>query len=231
MGGRFERLHQSDTQVGVDSITSGLDRIASPGGFGKFASITDRGNHAFFGCVTMFIGASISDVDIRQACMHVIQDGVAEASGHSPADLVGVGLEAGFGTGVTIRFGIGQIVTNSFEGRVTFDGISEALRGAARAAFTRAAGHDLAEVRLQVGREVAESLAAAESAARRWQTLRGAALPHPEWRRGTLHTLVLAALSLYFVPFYDWWIRFPSSLYLAVNMLAMSVTGIWGWKV
>ena len=141
MGGRFERLHQSDTQVGVDSITSGLDRIASPGGFGKFASITDRGNHAFFGCVTMFIGASISDVDIRQACMHVIQDGVAEASGHSPADLVGVGLEAGFGTGVTIRFGIGQIVTNSFEGRVTFDGISEALRGAARAAFTRAASN------------------------------------------------------------------------------------------
>ncbi len=47
----------------------------------------------------------------------------------------------------------------------------------AQAAFTRAAGHDLAEVRLQVGREVAESLAAAESAARRWQTLRGAALP------------------------------------------------------
>lgn len=56
-----------------------------------------------------------------------------------------------------------------------------------------------------------------------WQ-LRGAALPHPEWRRGTLHTVVLAALSLYFVPFYDWWIRFPSSLYLAVNMLAMAVT-------
>lgn len=47
----------------------------------------------------------------------------------------------------------------------------------AQAAFTAAAGHDLAEARLQVGREVAEALAAAESAARRWQTLRGAALP------------------------------------------------------
>ena len=54
--------------------------------------------------------------------------------------------------------------------------------------------------------------------------LRTAGLPHPEWRRGTLHTIVLAALSLYFVPFYDWWIRFPSSLYLAGNMLAMAVT-------
>ena len=41
---------------------------------------------------------------------------------------------------------------------------------ASQAAFPRAAGHDLAEVHLQVGREVAESLAAAESAARRWQT-------------------------------------------------------------
>jgi len=47
----------------------------------------------------------------------------------------------------------------------------------AQAAFTAAATHDLAEARLQVGREVAEALAAAESAARRWQTLRGAALP------------------------------------------------------
>ena len=47
----------------------------------------------------------------------------------------------------------------------------------AQAAFTRAAGHDLAEAHLQVGREVAEAWANAESAARRWQTLRGAALP------------------------------------------------------
>ena len=47
----------------------------------------------------------------------------------------------------------------------------------AQAAFTSAAGHDLAEAQLQVGREVAEALATAESAARRWQTLRGAALP------------------------------------------------------
>ena len=55
-----------------------------------------------------------------------------------------------------------------------------------------------------------------------WQ-LRASPLPHPEWRRGTFHALVLAALSTYFVPFYDWWIRFPSSLYLAVNMLAMAM--------
>lgn len=54
--------------------------------------------------------------------------------------------------------------------------------------------------------------------------LRSADLPHPEWRRGTLHTIVLAALSAYFVPFYDWWIRFPSSLYLAGNMLAMAAS-------
>lgn len=47
----------------------------------------------------------------------------------------------------------------------------------AQAAMTLAAGHDLAEARLQVSREVAEALAAAESAARRWQTLTGAALP------------------------------------------------------
>ena len=52
--------------------------------------------------------------------------------------------------------------------------------------------------------------------------LRASPLPHPDWRRGALHTLVLAALSIYFVPFYDWWIRFPTSLYLAVNMLAMA---------
>lgn len=53
--------------------------------------------------------------------------------------------------------------------------------------------------------------------------LRASPLPHPEWRRGTLHTIALAALSAYFVPFYDWWIRFPSSLYLAINMLAMAM--------
>ena len=47
----------------------------------------------------------------------------------------------------------------------------------AQAEFAAAAQGDLAEARLQIAREVAESLAAAQSAAQRWQTLRGAALP------------------------------------------------------
>ncbi len=47
----------------------------------------------------------------------------------------------------------------------------------AQAELAAAAQGDLAEARLQIAREVAEALAAAQSAAQRWQTLRGAALP------------------------------------------------------
>jgi len=47
----------------------------------------------------------------------------------------------------------------------------------AQAELAAAAQAELAEARLQIAREVAEALAAAQSAARRWQTLRGAALP------------------------------------------------------
>ena len=53
----------------------------------------------------------------------------------------------------------------------------------AQAELAAAADDDLAEARLQIGREVAEALAAAQSAARRWQTLRGAALPASERAR------------------------------------------------
>ena len=47
----------------------------------------------------------------------------------------------------------------------------------AQAELAAAAVDDLAEARQQIAREVAESLATAQSAARRWQSLRGAALP------------------------------------------------------
>jgi len=49
--------------------------------------------------------------------------------------------------------------------------------------FAAAATEDLAEAGLRIDREVAEALAATQTAARRWQTLRGAALPASERAR------------------------------------------------
>ena len=56
-----------------------------------------------------------------------------------------------------------------------------------------------------------------------WQ-MHVARLPHPQWRNSTLHAVILGALSAYFIPFYEWWIHFPGSVYLAANILIMAVS-------